>query len=147
MTLVLIFPTVQFQEHLPKEWNKIVGCADVVPGGTGLKGYPFTSLVINVGCVTDIHMDPWDSSHCLVIPSGPKVGQGEYAWTKCDLCMAEEGVVVQLGNCQPVIFLSLGLTHFNLNGKGQRHSLVLSMNKALLPYREHQNDWSQHMQI
>jgi len=147
MALVLIFAMVQFEKHLPKEWNEIVGCADVVPGGTGLKGYPFSSLVINVGCVTDAHMDPCDSSHCLVIPFGPMVGKGENSWKGAELCMAEVGVVVALGNCQPVIFLSSGLTHFNLHGKGQRHSLVLSTDKAMLRFRENRNDWSKHMQI
>lgn len=89
-------------------------------------GYPFGSIVINLNVVTNGHRDTMDHKVCLVIVLGEHEG-GE-------LCLEEPGLVLPMKSGDIVLFQSCKITHFNLHYKGERASIVLHSDKALLPH-------------
>jgi hypothetical protein len=78
---------------------------------------PFTGYVVNINCRTNAHSDPGDKAVCVVIPIG--------LWDGGELVLDELGLVLDLKQGHAIVFKSQYITHYNLDYKGKRISVVL----------------------
>jgi hypothetical protein len=58
-----------------------------------------------------------------------------------ELCLQEPGIVLNLRNGDVVLFPSSSITHFNLNHKGRRASLVFHSDKSAAGWLKDRNGW------
>src|ERR1700761_9395631 len=105
---------MQFQSHLPEEYEVLVELVEMLPGKPDSPVAPFLSLVININVATLAHRDAKDKLLCLVLAVGCFSGGG--------LVLKEQGLVVELGHGDFVVFTSGDTTHFNLEYVGERAS-------------------------
>ncbi|KAF8500631.1 hypothetical protein BU17DRAFT_25157, partial [Hysterangium stoloniferum] len=131
----------QVKEYFPDEWKILMECADRIPGGHVLFGWPFTRAVVNFGCVTTCHEDKMDAKSLisLTIPFGPS--QEERPWEGGAICFPELGLVIELQSCQTIAFRAHRQPHFNLHARGRRNSLVLSTEEAIVKNIADRNGW------
>jgi hypothetical protein len=123
--------------HLPQEYVEIKAFVDVLPLNHSCTTYPFASFVINIQAVTKAHLDAEDKVLCVVIPFG--------SWEGGQLVLHEAGVVLDLVMGDVVIFLSGRLTHFNLDFKGRRCSLVMFTDRHGDEWVKNRNGWAHHI--
>lgn len=130
--------TTSFQllDHLPDIYEELSLFADVLPGKEASPVHPFGGFVLNINVVTQSHRDLKDQSVCLVLVIGRHVG-GE-------LCLVEPGLVLRLRNGDIVVFPSGRITHFNLNYRGIRASIVLHSDRAGKAWADNRSGWIGH---
>ncbi|KLO11765.1 hypothetical protein SCHPADRAFT_941756 [Schizopora paradoxa] len=109
--------------YLPSVHEELESIIEVLPLNGSSPFHPFSGVVLNINCATNIHRDPKDQTLCMVIPFGNFAG-GE-------LVLEELGLVLQLAHGDVVAFLSGKISHFNLHFHGQRGSLVLHSDSHL----------------
>jgi len=105
-----------------------------LPGNNQSLVAPFVSLVLNINVATRGHRDGQDKDFCVVLPIGDFKG-GE-------LVMKEQGIVVELGQGDWIMFTSAHTTHFNMPYEGRRASLVLHSDKAMEQWVRDRNGWA-----
>ena len=89
--------------------------------------------MINMNVATRVHRDEGDLSLCFILEISDCKG-GE-------LCLMEPGLVIELRNGDGVAFCSNKITHFNLDFKGKRASLVFHSDRAGLAWCKDGNGW------
>lgn len=119
---------------LPEDCDLISQFAQTLTAGGTSMVYPFTGFVINFNVSTNLHRDWNDLSYCMVmvVTDGCEGG---------DLCFEEAGVRLELQHGDVVIFRSNELSHFNLNFKGKRASLVFHTDKDGEQWAKGRNNW------
>lgn len=124
----------QLRECLPEEYENLSSIsADILPGNSNSKVYPFTALVLNTNVSTNGHRDQGDFRVCMVIPIGDFEG-GE-------LVLVEPGFVFDLQQGDVIVFPSGEITHLNLHYKGTRASLVLHTDREFRSWATDRNGW------
>ena len=107
--------------------------AQALPSGEMAPCHPFTGFVVNLNVKSRAHRDKGDLKICVVIVLGDHEG-GE-------LVLVEPGLVLELKSGDIVIFPSGNITHFNLDYKGVRASIVLNTDKAMKSYHDDMRGW------
>jgi hypothetical protein len=113
-----------------------VELVEMLPGKPDSPVAPFLSLVININVATLAHRDAKDKLLCLVLAVGRFSGGG--------LVLKEQGLVVELGHGDFVVFTSGDTTHFNLEYVGERASLVLHTDGGFDKWKDDRNGWRDH---
>lgn len=122
------------RNHLPDEYEVLMELVDSIPGGYQPPVPPFLSLVVNLNICSEAHRDSMDKKNiCMVIPIGSFEG-GE-------LVLVEQGLVLEVGNGDVVVFRSGESTHFNLDYSGQRASFVLHTDREMVSWQKDKNFW------
>lgn len=121
------------ETHLQEEFEMLMEIASSLPGNCASPIAPFVSLVINVNVCTKAHRDVFDRHLCLVIPVGHFEGGA--------LCLLENGLVLELRPGDVALFRSSEVTHFNLNYKGARASLVFQTDREFAAWVKNNNGW------
>ena len=113
----------QMAKILPEHTKILQQWVDILPSNEFSPVLPFSGLV-------------WgDLSLCLVLEISDCEG-GE-------LCMMKPGLVLHFRSGDAVTFLSHKVTHFNLNFKGKKASLVFYSDKAGLAWCKDGNGWKE----
>lgn len=94
---------------------------------------PWSGVVINANVATTAHRDVGDEQYCMVLVVSDCLG-GE-------LVFHELGLIFAARNGDASLFRSIDLTHYNLNYKGIRGSLVFHSDKAGRRWVENSNGW------
>lgn len=110
-----------------RQWVDILPCNEFSPV------FPFGGVVVNMNVATRAYRDWEDLGICFVLQISDCEG-GE-------LCLMEPGLVIELRNGDGVAFPSNKITHFSLDFKGKRASLVYHSNKAGLAWCKDSNGW------
>ncbi|KAJ7140273.1 hypothetical protein C8R43DRAFT_1131647 [Mycena crocata] len=131
VTFVIEF---HLRKLLPDEYAAIKVYVERLPLNERSLAHPFGGFVINVRVSTRGHRDTGDKLLCVVIPFG--------CWTGGELGMYEPGVAFRLRSWDALIFPSCKITHFNLDFKGSRLSLVLHSDKYGDHWIQDQNGWA-----
>lgn len=126
--------SLQLENYLPEEYQILVKLQESLPAGYIASAPPFLSLVVNVNIRTEAHRDVKDKNICMVIPIGDFQG-GE-------LVLVEQGLVLELGNGDVVVFRSAESTHFNLDYSGKRASFVLNTDSHMDSWEKNKNGWA-----
>jgi hypothetical protein len=121
------------ENHLQEDYEVLMHLSNSLPGGYEGPVSPFLSLVVNLNIRSEAHKDRMDKNVCLVIPIGDFSG-GE-------LVLVEQGLVLELGSGDLVVFRSAEATHFNLDYTGERASMVLHTDKNISTWAESRNFW------
>ncbi|KAG2336765.1 hypothetical protein BDR05DRAFT_896288 [Suillus weaverae] len=121
------------ETYLQEEFEMLMEVASCLPGNCMPPVAPFISLVININVSTKAHRDSHDRHLCLVIPIGHFEGGA--------LCLLENGLVLELRAGDIALFRSSEVTHFNLNYRGARASLVFQTDKAFAAWIRDHNGW------
>ena len=124
---------LQMARVLPEHTKILQQWVDTLPSNEFSPIFPFSGLVVNVNVATRAHRDSGDLSLCLVLEISDCEG-GE-------LCMMEPRLVLRLRSGDAVAFPSHKVTHFNLNFKGKRVSLVFHSDNAGLAWCKDGNGW------
>ncbi|KAG2062805.1 hypothetical protein BDR04DRAFT_1164621 [Suillus decipiens] len=118
---------------LQEEFEMLMEVASALPGNCASPVAPFVSLVVNINVCTKAHRDVFDRRLCLVIPIGRFEGGA--------LCLLENGLVLELRPGDVALFRSCEVTHFNLNYKGARASLVFQTDREFAAWVKNNNGW------
>jgi hypothetical protein len=94
---------------------------------------PWSGVVINANIATTAHRDVGDDDFCLVLVASDCIGG--------DLVFHELGLIFAARNGDASLFRSVDLTHYNLNYKGIRGSLVFHSDRAGRRWKENSNGW------
>lgn len=121
---------------LPDDHAVIGQFADVLPAGGFSPAYPFSGFVINFNVCTKIHRDMNDKTLCIVMAISSNDCEGG------DICFLETGIRLQLLSGDMVIFPSNKISHFNLDFKGERASLVLHSDVTGDNWVVNRNNWA-----
>ena len=103
----------------------------MLPSNSFAPADPWSGIVVNANCATRAHRDVGDDDYCMVVVVSDCEGG--------DLVFHELGLVFSARNAS--IFLSTKLTHYNLDFKGTRGSLVLHSDKAGKRWEDDANGW------
>lgn len=126
---------MQVYDLLPEEAKLVSAYANALPGGGFSPAYPFGGFVINLNVATKIHRDNLDKSICVVMALSKEGLEGG------DLCFLEPGIRLPLQNGDMIIFPSAQISHFNLDFKGERASLVFHSDGSGDNWVENRNGW------
>jgi hypothetical protein len=124
---------LQVARCLNEEYIELEMVAQALPSGEMLPCHPFTGFVVNLNVKSQAHRDKGDLKICVVVVLGDHQG-GE-------LVLVEPGLVLEVQSGDIVIFPSGDITHFNLDFKGVRASIVLNTDKALESYQKDMRGW------
>jgi hypothetical protein len=125
--------------HGPSEYEEIKAFVDVLPLNHYPKTYPFASFVLNVQGSAVAHKDAGDKIWCVTIPFGQFSGGS--------LVLHEPGIVIERGIGDVMIFPSSNLTHFNLDFKGVRGSMILFSDRHGDDWVRFRNGWNEHLVV
>lgn len=95
--------------------------------------HPFTGFVVNFNVTTLVHRDQKDKEVCIV-----------FQFSDCEggsLVLVEPGLVVHLRHGDGIIFRSHKISHFNLDFKGERVSLVFHSDRHMDDWLKDRNGW------
>ncbi|KAJ7899488.1 hypothetical protein B0H14DRAFT_2268433, partial [Mycena olivaceomarginata] len=95
--------------------------------------FPFGGYVLNIAVSADGHRDGKDKIFCVVIPFGE--------WEGGELGLHEPGFLFRFRPWDAIIFPSWQITHFNMDFKGIRCSLVLHSDKEGDKWVQTKNNW------
>jgi hypothetical protein len=107
----------------------------VLPGDGFSPAYPFSGFVINFNVCTKIHRDVNDKKLCIVMAISDDQCEGG------DICFLEPGIKLQLICGDMVAFSSAKISHFNMNFRGERASLVLHSDSSGDNWVKNRNNW------
>jgi len=107
----------------------------VLPGSGFSPAYPFSGFVINFNVCTRIHRDVNDKKLCVVMAISDDTCEGG------DICFLEPGIRLQLLCGNIVLFPSRKISHFNMDFKGERASLVLHSDSSGDNWVKNRNNW------
>jgi hypothetical protein len=107
----------------------------VLPGDGFSPAYPFSGFVINFNVCTKIHRDLNDKKLCIVMAISDDQCEGG------DICFLEPGIRLQLICGDMVAFPSAKISHFNMNFRGERASLVLHSDSSGDNWVKNRNNW------
>lgn len=125
----------KLKEILPEEYSIIGQFADVLPGDATSPVYPFSGFVVNFNVSTHIHRDLNDKKLCIVLVISDDDCEGG------DICFLEPGIRLELLCGDMVLFPSSKISHFNLNFKGERASLVFHSDGTGENWVSNRNQW------
>ncbi|KAG1816433.1 uncharacterized protein BJ212DRAFT_1271479, partial [Suillus subaureus] len=111
------------ENFLQDKFEMLMEVASILLGNHCPPFVPFISLVININVRTKAHCDGQDCHFCLVIPIGHFQG----------------GAFCASGDV--ALFRSSEVTHFNLDYKGARASLVFQTDREFATWLKNQNGW------
>lgn len=117
--------------------NQISPWLQNLPLNGNAVGDPWSGIVVNANCATRAHRDVGDDDHCMVLVASDCTGG--------DLVFHELGLVFSARNGDATVFRSVSLTHYNLNFKGTRGSLVFHSDKAGARWKKDGNGWKQNI--
>lgn len=95
--------------------------------------YPFGGVVLNFNVTTRLHRDKEDQDLCMILVLSDCVGGG--------LGIVEPGVLADLENGDMMAFASADITHFNLDFKGKRVSMVFHSDRSGKGWVKDLNGW------
>lgn len=121
------------ETYLQEEFKLLMEVTSVLPGNCSPPVAPFVSLVVNINVCTKAHRDSQDRHLCLVIPIGHFEGGA--------LCLLENRLVLELRAGDVALFRSSEVTHFNLDYRGARASLVFQTDKEFAAWLRDCNGW------
>ena len=98
---------------------------------------PWSGVVVNANCATCTHCDVSGDNICMVLLVSDCTGG--------DLVYHELGLVFATHNGNASLFRSVSLTHYNLNFKGTRGSLVFHSDKAGYRWGKDANGWKENI--
>ena len=121
--------------HFPNFELEVAKTRDSLPGCETPLNSPFLGFVVNVNARCNPHRDVSDSKlfSCVVLPFGPYSGG--------QIVFVELGLVVEVPSGCFISFLSMNITHYNMEVVGGRYSLVCHTDKTIEGYVEHRNHW------
>ena len=105
----------------------------MLPSNSFAPADPWSGIVVNANCATRAHRDVGDDDYCMVVVVSDCEGG--------DLVFHELGLVFSARNGDASIFRSSKLTHYNLDFKGTRGSLVFHSDKAGKRWEDDANGW------
>ena len=123
----------QMETYLQEEFEFLMEVASVLPGNSSSPVAPFISLVVKINGRMKAHRDSLNQHLCLVILIG--------CFEEGALCLLENGLVLELCSGDVALFRSSEVTHFNLDYKGLRASLVLQTDKEFAAWVRNHNRW------
>jgi hypothetical protein len=123
----------QMKEHHPDIYDEIVPWIQKLPLNAYAPVEPWSGVVVNGNCATRAHRDVGDDKYCKVLVASDCTGG--------DLVFQELGLVFSARNGDSALFQSVSLTHYNLDFKGIRGSLVFHSDKAGRRWKEDSNGW------
>jgi hypothetical protein len=112
---------------------------DVLPLNEAPTAYPFPGFVLNIQVMTDGHLDSGDNTICVVVPFGD--------WKGGELVLYELGLVLDMSPGDILVFPSDKITHFNLNFRGIRCSVVMHSDAHGKTWVENRNGWDSHIVV
>jgi hypothetical protein len=121
---------------LPEDHQVISQFANILPAGGFSPAYPFSGFVINFNVCTKIHRDINDKTLCIVMAISSKDCQGG------DICFLETGIRLELFSGDMVLFPSKRISHFNMDFRGERASLVLHSDVTGDNWVLNRNNWN-----
>ena len=124
---------MQMQMHHHDIYEQISGWIQELPLRGNALADPWSGVVVNANCATCAHHDIGDDNVCMVLAVSDCKG--------VDLVYQEIGLVFAAHNGDASLFRSVSLTHFNLNFKGTRGSLVFHSDKAGHRWGKDANGW------
>ncbi|KAF9037979.1 hypothetical protein BJ165DRAFT_1531881 [Panaeolus papilionaceus] len=119
---------------IPGEIQLIARLAEDLPGGGQSPALPFGGFVINFNVCTEVHRDEKDAGICVVLALTEDCTGG-------DLCLMEAGLRISLRCGDAIVFVSNGLSHFNIHYVGERVSIVFHTDGALAIWNSRRNGW------
>jgi hypothetical protein len=114
-------------------FTEVQGTINITPLNNVSPVWPFQSFVLNLNCATLFHKDQGDQEGCIVLVLLPHEG-GE-------LCLYKPRIVLELKHGDFSVFHSQHYSHFNLNYKGLRASIIIHSDKRGKAYQEDGNGW------
>lgn len=123
----------QMKTHHENIFNEIVPWVQKLPLNAYAPVEPWSGVVVNSNCATRAHRDVGDNKYCKVLVASDCKGG--------DLVFHELGLVFSARNGDSALFQSVSLTHYNLDFKGIRGSLVFHSDKAGSRWKEDSNGW------
>jgi predicted 2-oxoglutarate/Fe(II)-dependent dioxygenase YbiX len=121
----------------PDEYSRLEkeGFADSLPGNMISPVHPHAGFAINLNVATICHRDEKDDGSCTLVPFGEFDG-GE-------IVLEEVGLIIKLRPGDILYFRSTDLTHYNLDYKGRRGSLVIHTDVQGRVWKARRNGLSQ----
>jgi hypothetical protein len=123
----------QMKEHHENIYNEIAPWILKLPLNAYAPVEPWSGVVVNSNCATRAHRDVGDDKYCMVAVASDCTGG--------DLVFHELGLVFSARNGDTALFRSVSLTHYNLDFKGIRGSLVFHSDKSGSRWKEDSNGW------
>jgi hypothetical protein len=121
------------REHHQDIYDEISPWIHKLPLNGNAPADPWSGIVVNANCATRSHRDVGDDNYCMVLVTSDCTGG--------DLVYHELGLVLSARNGDASVFRSVSLTHYNLNFKGTRGSLVFHSDKAGQRWQKDANGW------
>ena len=120
--------------HYYKEiYDDISKWIEKLPLNCDAPANPWSGIVINANCATRSHRDVGDDNHCMVLAVSD--------CTNYDLVYHDIGLIFPARNGDASVFRSNSITHYNLDFKGIRGSLVFHSNNAGRRWNKDANGW------
>lgn len=123
----------QMKEHHENIYNELAPWIEKLPLNAYAPVEPWSGVVVNGNCATRAHRDVGDDKYCMVTVVSDCTGG--------DLVFHELGLVFSACNGDTALFRSISLTHYNLDFKGVRGSLVFHSDKSGNRWKEDSNGW------
>lgn len=120
-------------EHHKEIYDEIAPWIQKLPLNAYPPMEPWSGIVVNANCASRAHRDVGDDNHCMVMVASDCSGG--------DLVFHELGLVFSARNGDASVFRSVSLTHYNLDFKGIRGSLVFHSDKAGHRWNKDRNGW------
>ena len=120
-------------EHHKEICNQISPWIQQLPLYSYSPADPWSGVIVNANCATHAHRDVGDNNYCMVVVASDCTGG--------DLVFHELGLVFSARNGDASVFRSATLTHFNLDFKGIRGSLVFHSDKVGQRWKRNLNGW------
>ncbi|KAJ6578502.1 hypothetical protein B0H19DRAFT_1062983 [Mycena capillaripes] len=135
LQMITVVIEVHLRKLFPEEHFHIQVFASRLPLNQRSPAYPFAGYVLNIGVSSDAHRDEGDKIFCVIIPFGEWEG-GEFG-------LHEPRFLFRLRAWDAIIFQSCKVTHFNMDIKGVRCSLVLHTDKEGDNWVHSMNNWTE----
>ncbi|THU91033.1 hypothetical protein K435DRAFT_675017, partial [Dendrothele bispora CBS 962.96] len=117
----------------PDLFARVEAEIDIFPLQDSNPVHPFSSFVLNINVMTEVHRDKGDKNGCIVLVLGQHQGG--------DICFQEAKLVVETAHGDMVTFCSDEVTHFLLPYKGVRASVVIHSDKISSEYQKNGCGW------
>ena len=110
------------KEHHEAMYNQIVPWIQELHIDAYCSCEPWSGIIVNANCASRVHRDVSDDDYCMVLVTSDCMGG--------NLVFHELGLVFSGRNGDASVFCSVSLTHYKLDFKGIRESLVFHSDKA-----------------
>ena len=121
------------KEHHEAMYHQIVPWIQELPLNAYCPCEPWSCVVVITNCASRVHRNVSDDDYCMVLVTFNCIGG--------DLVFHELGLVFSGRNGDASVFPSVSLTHYNLDFKCIRGSLVFHSDKAGIRWKGDSNGW------